>query len=160
MIRSGVAPALFMLLTLCILTGLQTGCAKKKDPREAVRALIKTCEDRANKGDQKAVIAAIAEDYQDVEGRDKAAVAKRVTRHMRRHSKRFVHARPLTIQVDGDTAQATLIVALAGRRIGAKDNLLKVSADLIKLKLELTRKDSVWRVKSAAWRRPSPLDVL
>jgi hypothetical protein len=136
-------------------------CSKKADPADAVRALIKQCEEHANNGDHAGLTAALAADYRDAEGRDRDAVAKRAGRHLKRHSKRFVHARPLSINVSGEAAQAAVIVALAGKRIGPKDDLLKVSADLIKLKLKLRNKDGAgWLVVSALWTRPSPLDVL
>jgi len=136
------------------------GCNKVPDPKAQIRAWLAAAERQANDGDTVGIGERIAADYKDVEGRDRDMVIGRVERHVKRHKKRFVHVRPLSIKVDGGAADVSVIVALAGRRIGPDDDLLKVSADLIKLELKLRRDVDAWLCTSARWRRPSPLDVL
>ncbi|GEM_PF-2874996 len=152
--RSGYFAAI-----VCMLLA-SSACSKKADPRDAVRAVIKACEDHANAGRPGQIGSYVDDDYEDVQGRNKNVVMRLVERHTKRHSKRFVHARPLKITVEDDKAQAAVIVALAGQRIGPKDDLLKVSADLMKLQIDLRRGDDGWLVTAAQWKRPSPLDVL
>lgn len=149
-----------VMLAAAIVLFAAVGCGEEKDPTAEIRQLLQTCESAANAGDSAAVVAAIAEDYKDGDGRAKSVVAKRIRARMKQHGKRFVHARPRSVKVDADHATASVLVAMAGQRLGPKDDLLKASADLLKFELKLQRRDGKWAITAARWTRPSPLDVL
>lgn len=148
------------VIVWCAVFGLAVACSRKEDPKDAIRALLDRCETEANKGSVDGVLAVVAADYKDLEGRDRNGVERLVRRHIERHSKRFVHVRPLSLKVDDNDATAAALVALAGQQLGPDDDLLKVGADLLKLHLTLRKNAGAWQVTAAAWKRPSPLDVL
>lgn len=158
------APSLLLLLSLVtsLLSGSLEGCSKRPDPRDAIRDLIRRCEDAANAGRIDEISTYIAPGYRDNEGRDKDGATRFVERHMRRDTKRFAHARPLSITLDDDETGggATLLVALAGVKLGPDDDLLQARADLIKLELTLRLTEDGWRIQAGKWSRPSPLDIL
>jgi hypothetical protein len=130
-------------------------------PEEQIRATLVAAERDAQTHDLAALLALIAPDYADTQGRDKAALASLLRFHFLRNPRIHLLVRVREIEVDAPgRARVEALVATAGRPIPLLEALAETNADLLWVDLELARRDDAWAVTGARWERARLEDLL
>jgi predicted Zn-dependent peptidase len=139
-----------------------SACSSKQDSPEAqVRALINQAESDAEKKESGALRRLVSEKYSDSQGQDKKAIEAILRYYFLRNESIHLLTRIQQIAVPKpETAQAVVLVAMAGQPISSSEELERIRADLYRFELSLSREDGEWRVIRAEWRRAEFIDFL
>ena len=152
-------PVLALILSLASFTG---ACSSDRNSPEAqVRALIKQGESASEKKETSVLRRLISEHYSDSQGQDKKAIEAILRYYFLRNESIHLLTRIQRITVPKpDTAQAVVLVAMAGQPISGPEELERLRADLHRFDLNLSREEGEWKVIRAEWRRVEFADFL
>jgi hypothetical protein len=150
----------FPIIILAVLISGLSGCGRDSESARILK-LVSGMADSAEDRDVEGVLASLAADYQDFEGRDKPA-----TRELLRE--RFgvragivihiLHARIGAAVPEGPaTMEADVVISSGGAEILRK--LARFLGELFKFKLELKKEDGSWRVSRAGWEVVTPSEL-
>jgi hypothetical protein len=133
--------------------GILLACAPEPQfPEDEDRALL--AEIAVEERDLNTLKGFVSDDYADERGDDKRAIHAILAYHFLRNRSVHLLTRVQSVTVLApERAQATLLVAMAGRRIQSAEQLVGLRADLFRFEFALVREGRDWRVESAAWRR-------
>ena len=133
-----------------------------ESPEDQVRVLLARAERLAEEQDVGALKDLVAEDYTDDRGNDRQAVAGLLTFYFLRNKTIHLLTRVRSVQVpEPDHAEATVLVAMAGRAIEGLEGLARIRADLYRFDFVLTRGPAgEWKVAHAEWGRADLDDFL
>lgn len=129
-------------------------CSSEPDsPEIAVRATLAAIEAAAGERDVDGVRARISDAYRDARGNDKAAVVQVAAFHLLRNQAVYTFSRIQSIDTSvPGSAQAEVLVALAGKPISDAEALLTVNADLYRFDVQLREEEpGSWRVTASSW---------
>ena len=137
-------------------------CSPGKDNPEAqVRALIAQAESAAEKKESGALRRLVSEKYSDSQGQDKKAVEAILRYYFLRNATIHLFTRVQQISFpQPDSAQATVMVAMAGQPISSAEEIERMRADLHRFEITLARENAEWKVIRAEWRRAEFTDFL
>lgn len=152
-------PSTSTLLTALILL-LLTGCSEEITPDALLRQTIDQAQESAENRDLGEFMAVISEDYKDEGNRrwkDIRALAQlQFIRNPKIHTlKRITRL----VFIDDNTAEVTVLVALAGRPIDNASALSGLRAELMQFELDLKLKEE-WQIVHASWQRAEITDFL
>ncbi len=137
------------------------GASAPASPAEQLRAAISKAESAVESREISVLKELVAAQYADTRGQDRRAVITLVQGYLLRHRSIYLFTKVDSLEVpDPDRAYATLLVAMAGRRIESVEELWDVRADLLRLDLEWTHSGGKWAVVRADWRRALVEDFL
>ena len=131
-----------------------TACSCRPPSEEArLKAFLKETVSLAEKGDLGAVMARLADDYADFEGRDKAATEALVRDYLRRGGIgiHLLGARAEALEPDGEASvQAEALMSSGPAEVFRK--LIRYTGECYRFRLRLRRTTpSSWLIVSAAW---------
>ncbi|MDH3514754.1 MAG: hypothetical protein OEM83_07800 [Gammaproteobacteria bacterium] len=152
-------PILILALAVVSFTG---ACSSDRDsPEDRVRAMIGQGEAAAEKKETGVLRRLISEKYTDSQGQDKRAIEAILRYYFLRNESIHLLTRIRQITIPNpDSAQAILLVAMAGQPISGPEQLERIRADLHHFELSLSREDGEWKVIRAEWRRAEFADFL
>jgi hypothetical protein len=152
-------PVLIFLLAVASFSG---ACSSGRDSPEAqVRALLAQGEAAAEKKESGVLRQLISEKYSDSQGQDKKAVEAMLRYYFLRNQSIHLFTRIRQINFpQPDSAQADVMVAMAGQPISDAEELERLRADLHRFEITLARENGEWKVMRAEWRRAEFADFL
>jgi hypothetical protein len=139
-----------------------TACTVEPDSAEAkLLALIEQAEVAAEAGDFGELRQLISQNYSDNAGRDKAALAGILRFYLLHHQSIHLLTRVQTLSLPApDVAQASLLIAMAGRPMVSAEEAADFRADAFRLEIEFSgENDGHWKVSSVRWRRAKLSDL-
>lgn len=147
-------------VVLVVLTLLIAGACGAPDDVTSIRTSLERGRTAVQRGDVAALDELIADDYADGEGRDRRAVLGMTGAWFRQYPSRHIMTRILSIDVDGDTARAVVIAAVAGADFENAEGLQALDGDVVRMTIDLARRSDAWRVTAATWADASPTDLM
>ena len=129
-------------------------CSGEPDsPEAAVRATLAAIEAAAGERDVDGVRSRISDAYADARGNDKAELVQVAAFHLLRNQAVYTLSRVRSVELgEPGSAQADVLVALAGKPIDDAEALLTVNADLYRFDVSLREEEpGTWRVTSSSW---------
>ncbi len=139
-----------------------TACTVEPDSAEArLLALIDQAEVAAETGDFSELRQLISQRYSDDSGRDRAALTGILRFYLLRNRSIHLLTRVQTLSLPApDVAQASLLIAMAGRPMASAEEAADFRADAYHLEIEFSSQgDGIWKVSSARWRRAKLSDL-
>jgi hypothetical protein len=139
-----------------------TACRSQPDTPEAqIRALIAKAETAAEEKDIGTLKDLISETYSGREGEPKRDVVRVIGFYLLRNKSIHLLTQVRRVALpEPKRAEATLFVAMAGRRIDAIDQLSGLRADIYRVDLTLADEaEGDWQVTRAAWRQADVTDL-
>ena len=128
-------------------------------PEEAVRALVESAEDAAERRSTDDLVELVHDDYRDQQGYNKKQVGGLLRAYFFRNKNIHLFTRIDEIEWQGDErATVSLHVAMAGTAISDVDALASLRARIYRFELELVKQGD-WRVQHASWEPASLLDM-
>jgi hypothetical protein len=140
------------VLSALLAAGLAAACAADT-PERRVRSVIRKIERAVESRSVSGVRDHVSEAYADAGGNDKSALIALLRMRTLRHD--VIH---LLVQVrslefpEAGRAQATVLVAMAGRDIDSLTALAGIAADFYRFDATFADEGGDWRVVRAAWR--------
>jgi hypothetical protein len=133
-------------------------CRGPSSHEAEVRRLMERISKIAEKRDAPGLVALLAEDYADLEGRDRAATEELVSGHFRRRFGIVIHLLHSDISVqDADgTAGVEADVALSSGGAELLRRAVRFAGELYRFKLSLRKTPEGWRVTRAKWEPTGP----
>lgn len=154
---TGAAMRLLILLALGVM--LQACSNGGESPEEAVRALIASAADAAERRSSADLVEMMHEDYRDQQGHDKNQAAGLLRAYFFQHKNIHLLTRIDEIEwLDDERAVVRLHVAMAGSVISDIDALASLRARIYRFEVSLIRQGE-WRVQRASWKRANLLDL-
>jgi hypothetical protein len=130
-------------------------------PEEQIRATLLEAQAAAEAGEAGDLKSFVSPEYADGEGRDKRAIDGLLVFYLMRNKSIYLHTRIGSIRmVDRERGEVELLVAVAGSPIEGVGALADLSADLLRMNLEVSEEGGGWKVTSARWRRAELGDFL
>jgi hypothetical protein len=150
------------LAALFVVALINGACSSEREnPEKQVRSLLEQGETAAEHKQAGALRQMISERYSDSQGQDKKAIEAILRYYFLRNESIHLLTRIQQIVVSKlDTAQAIVLVAMAGQPISGPDELDRIRADVYRFELSLSREDGEWKVSRAEWRRTELADFL
>ena len=131
---------------------LATGCGAS-DPEAEIRALLAAAEEAAEARDGGFFGGALADDYRDARGNDRAEMLRKLRGYFIANQRIEILSRVDEIVVEDDgSARAVVHAGMVGRRAGAA-LIDGIDADLYRFELTLVNDGAEWQVASADFRR-------
>ena len=131
---------------------LAAGCGAS-DPEAEIRALLAAAEEAAEARDVGFFGGALADDYRDARGNDRAEMLRKLRGYFIANQRIEILSRVDEIVVDDDgSARAVVHAGMVGRRAGA-ELIDGIDADLYRFELTLVNDGAEWQVASADFRR-------
>jgi len=164
--RGNTAPArpatvVWLAAALLALGAALPGCGGDgQNPEARIRDLIADAEGAAEAREIGVFRDRVHSDYSDERGYDRANVLRLVQGMMLRNRQIHLFSLVTEVTVAGETADASVLVAMAGRPIDSARALLDMDADLMRFDLELVLEGGEWLVRSVDWRRARLEDFL
>jgi len=131
---------------------LAAGCGAS-DPEAEIRALLAAAEEAAEARDVGFFGGALADDYRDARGNDRAEMLRKLRGYFIANQRIEILSRVDEIVVEDDgSARAVVHAGMVGRRAGA-ELIDGIDADLYRFELTLVNDGAEWQVASADFRR-------
>ena len=131
---------------------LAAGCGAS-DPEAEIRALLAAAEEAAEARDVGFFGGALADDYRDARGNDRAEMLRKLRGYFIANQRIEILSRVDEIVVESDgSARAVVHAGMVGRRAGA-ELIDGIDADLYRFELTLVNDGAEWQVASADFRR-------
>ena len=131
---------------------LAAGCGAA-DPEAEIRALLAAAEEAAEARDVGFFGGALADDYRDARGNDRAEMLRKLRGYFIANQRIEILSRVDEIVVEDDgSARAVVHAGMVGRRAGA-ELIDGIDADLYRFELTLVNDGAEWQVASADFRR-------
>jgi hypothetical protein len=147
-----------LLLPFALAAVLQA-CSGGDSPEEAVRALVASAADAAERRSAGDLLDLIHDDYRDQKGYDKKQTAGLLRAYFFRHQNIHLLTRIEEIEWLGDEqAVVRLHVAMAGGVISDIDALASLRARIYRFEVNLVR-EGEWQVQQASWEPANLLDL-
>jgi len=154
-----MTPILTRLLLPVALAVMLQACSGSDSPEEAVRALVASAADAAERRSAGDLLDLIHDDYRDQKGYGKKQTARLLRAYFFRHKNIHLLTRIEEIEWLGDEqAVVKLHVAMAGSVISDIDALASLRARIYRFDLNLVRQGE-WQVQHASWEPASLLDM-
>ena len=148
-----------LLVVLALGAALQACSGGAESREEAVRALVESAADAAERRSADDLVELIHDDYRDHEGYNKNQVGGLLRAYFFRNRNIHLFTRIDEIEWLGDErASVNMHVAMAGSAISDLDSLASLRARIYRFRLELV-KQGVWQVQHASWEPASLLDM-
>jgi len=127
-----------------------------------IRDLVKKLVRAAGERDTEKVLAFLAGDYEDFQGRGKDATRNLVQGYFDRYRGLAVHTLSRSIEdlAPGESATVGLALVLTKDIAEVFTRLADASLDLYRFRLDLRRDASGWLITGAAWKEIGPADLL
>ena len=153
--------ARYQLICWLLAVLLLVGCGSDPaDPEEVLRDTFDRIEAAAEDRDLGELIGYVADDYEDAGGRTIKEVRAMAQLEFIRNPKIHLFKVVRDLKMLSDTrAEATILVAMAGRPIDAASALSGLRADLMRFDLKLIDRDG-WKIESAEWQLAEAKDFL
>lgn len=129
-------------------------------PEARIKSLVEQAEQGAEARDISVLGDLVSDNYRDGRGYDRRTVLRIAQGLFLRNREIHLLSLVRNLEVNGDTAGARVLVAMAGRPIESVQALVELRADLVRFDIELVREEGNWRVRSADWRRAEAGDFL
>ena len=140
---------------------LLMGSCAPDAPQVEIRELIERGERAAEQRRVGELADLVAPTYADAEGRDRAALVGLVRGYLAHGGSIHLLTRIESLRVTApERAEVTLLLAAAALPISGVLDLDAVSADLLRVELELERARGDWRLTRAAWAPATVADFL
>ena len=138
------------ILLLIFVSGLFVSCRQKTET-EIIAALMANMAVQAEKRDLAALIANLADDFQDFQGRDRQKTVAMIEEYLGRYRGIVIHvlASHITIK-DARNADVETDVSLSSGAAQAFRKLIRFSGENYRFQCRL-RKDSRWLIAEAKW---------
>ena len=145
---------LWSCLGLCLLLLVAIGgCGERASPEQQIRALIEKAEQAAESRSSLDLMALVAADYLDADGRDHRQLSELLAIYLYRHRTIHLLVQVQRVELSGDRqARVVVYAAIAGSPIAGISRLRELHADLLRFDLGLRRQQEAWLVEHAAWR--------
>jgi hypothetical protein len=149
-----------LLVPLALVVALLQACSDGAgSAEEAVRALVASAEEAAERRSSDALVELVHDDYLDQQGFNKNQVGGLLRAYFFQNRNIHLFTRIDEIEWLGDERAAVkLHVAMAGSAISDIDALKSLRARIYRFRLELVKRD-VWQVQYASWEPASLLDM-
>jgi hypothetical protein len=130
-------------------------------PEARIRALVAKAESAAEEKDIGTLKDLISEAYSGREGEPKRDLVRVIGFYLLRNRSIHLLTQVRSIELpERKRAEATLFVAMAGRRIDGIDQLSRLRADIYRVDLALADEGAGdWKVTRAAWRQADVTDL-
>jgi hypothetical protein len=126
-----------------------------------VRSVIAAIEKAVESGSVSGVRDHVSESYADAAGNDRGAALALLQMRMSRHDVIHLLVQVRSLEFPGaGRAEATVLVAMAGRDIDSLTALAGIAADFYRFDATFADEGGEWRVVRAAWRRATREDFL
>jgi len=137
-------------------------CSSERDTPEArVRAVLAQAETAAEKKNLGELRQLVSDKYADSQGQDKRAIEGILRYYFLRNERIHLLTRIQAIAFpEPGTAQATVLVAMAGQPIPTTQEIERVRADLHRFEIAFVNESGTWRAVRAEWRRAELSDFL
>jgi hypothetical protein len=151
--RGGIALLLAVAIGACR--------AAPDTPETRIRGLVAKAESAAEDKDLRALKELISETYSGREGETKRDVVRVISFYLLRNESIHLLTQVRRIELpEPRRAEATLFVAMAGRRIDGIDQLSRLRADIYRVDLALADEgEGDWKVTRAEWRQADVTDL-
>lgn len=152
----------YPLLLLAVLTAPLIGCSDgERTPEEAVKAMIDTAADAAERRDAGELLKLIDEKYLDRRGQDRQQIAGLLRAYFFTHKNIHLFTRIENIDWLGEEqAAVTVYVAMAGSVIASIEALESIRARVYRFELGLVRHgDGDWLLQHADWAPANLFDL-
>lgn len=140
----------FLLCCLALLAAVC--CGRQRTEEDAVHELIGSLIRLAEQKDLDGMMACFAEEFEDFEGRDKEGLRSLLAGYFT--GRRGVVAHRLSgrlARLENGKAEYETEVALSSGGAEALRRLVRVSPDIYRLLIELTKEGEEWRIAYAEW---------
>lgn len=156
-ISSGILVCLFAVLLAIQLAA----CRVEEGPESALKKAVTEAETAAETREVKTLMAFIAEDYLDTEGRNREGVTGIFRYYFLRNQAIHLLTRIQAIELINDKeAHMTLLVAMAGEPIDDPNDPALLRASLYRFDLEFFQYADGWKVRQAAWQHAQAGDFI
>lgn len=129
-------------------------------PETRIRSLVSQVEAAAEAHDLSVFKDHIASGYQDNRGYNRQTVLRLVQAMLLRNQAIHLLTLVRSLEVDADTADTRVLVAMAGRPIKSAQALLDMRVDLMRFDVQLVREDGDWLVRTVDWDHAQASDFL
>ncbi len=125
------------------------GCSEPVDDEQQIRDLVAQMVKGVETKELSQTLAPVHEDFLGNKHMRRANLRGVILVHNRRHKNLHVFVNDLNVTLDGDMAQVTCNVALAGR-----DKILPERGRILKVESRWQKLDGEWFVMEANWKDP------
>lgn len=132
----------------------------EQSPEALIRALVAEIEQAAEDRDIAVFKDHVSDDYQDGQGYDRQTVLRIVQGVFLRNQDIHLLSIVRDLKIDGSSANASVLVAMAGSPIESAQSLVNIRADLMRFDVELALEGNEWRARAVDWRRAEVNDFL
>jgi hypothetical protein len=150
----------FSIVILAVLIYGLSGCGRDSESARILN-LVSGMADSAEDRNVEGVLASLAADYLDFEGRDKSATRGLLREHLGARDGiviHILHARISAIVPEGPaTLEADVVVSSGGAEVLRK--LARFLGEFFKFKLDLKKESGSWRVSRAGWEVVTPSEL-
>jgi hypothetical protein len=146
-----------LLLSLLLLAACRPAV---EAPEEAIRQTIAEAVTAAERKDLRALADLLAADYRDSQGGDRQAAAGMLRYYFLGHQAIHLLTRIRAVELAGETAKATVLVAMAGEPLADPSEPSFLRASLYRFEFDWVREQDVWKVRQARWQRAELRDFL
>jgi len=144
-----VPHSIILLLLLCFFL---VSCVGKTD-EDLILELMDKIGSYAEKKDIESIMANLAYDYSDFEGRDKRKAKEMVEEYFRQYRGIVIHMLSTRIvEIDTPEASVETEVALSSGAARVFRKLVRFSTENYRLKIKLIKRNERWQVQFAEWR--------
>ena len=145
--RTGFFIVLLGFLAFCLIS-----CAGKTD-EDLILELMDRIGDCAEKKDIESLMANLAYDYSDFEGRDKQKAKDMIEDYFREYRGIVIHVLSTRIvEINTPEASVETEVALSSGAARVFRRLVRFSTENYRLKIDLIKRNEQWQVRDAEWR--------
>ncbi|MGV8959001.1 MAG: YybH family protein [Stenotrophomonas sp.] len=141
MVRTVLNGLLFALIVLVL------GGCKAAPPEQRLRETVARMQLAVAGGDARGFMGSVAEDFVGNDGMDRAALAQMLRAHLLLNREVGLHAGPLAIEMDGDTAIMRFTVVLTG----SSGRWLPERGQLQSITSGWRQVDGQWQLYHAQW---------
>jgi len=154
-----IAAATLVAIVITVLLLGRSG-PEPGSPEAQIRQLIERAKAGAEARSLEPFEEILAEPFTTQRSIDKKRALKLLQLHYLRNQTIHLLSRIKSLEVDGEHAMATVMVAMAGKPIEDFEAVISMRADLHRFELELQQIDGEWQIVSAEWRRSSVMEEL
>ena len=145
-------------LSTLLLVIVLSACSDPDTPEQQLRQWLAEVEDAAEQRSAGELRRAVADDYRDEAGHDKADLSGLIRLYLLRHQSIHLLTRIQSIELPApDQGSMVVLAAMAGSPLADIDALTAIRADLYRFEFELVYDGDDWLLKQARW-RPAGMD--
>lgn len=148
-----------LLFSLLVALFLWPACRRKTE-EDIVLETVDTLVRLAEKKDLEPIMAYLAEDFGDFEGRDKNGLRSLLASYFEGRTGIVAHRLSARmVDFTGEWSTVEIEVALSSGGAEALRRLVRISPDLYRIRLDLDKNGGIWQIRFAKW-SPIGLDAL